>query len=124
MGRFALLIALPSALVPRILVSSPKNRLSGSRFRLTVALKKVYLRREQFRSGEVPSFCLEFARALVSGKIRDQRTMLQRNHVEPPPGPVAFLKCMQEDSEQASSIEQLLGIQRIKDFSAEFSKGA
>ncbi|MEX2172197.1 MAG: CRISPR-associated endonuclease Cas1 [Pirellulales bacterium] len=76
-----------------------------------LGVKNVYLRRDQFRSAEVPLFCLEFARALVSGKIRNQRTMLQRNHVEPPAGPIAFLKCMQEDSEQAASIEQLLGIE-------------
>jgi len=48
---------------------------------------------------------------LVSGKIRNQRTMLQRNHVEPPSGPIAFLKCMQEDSERATSLEELLGIE-------------
>ena len=49
-----------------------------------LGVKNIYLRREQFRLADVPSFCLRVARALVAGKIRNQRTMLQRNHVEPP----------------------------------------
>jgi CRISPR-associated protein Cas1 len=76
-----------------------------------LGVRNIYLRREQFRLADVPSFCLRTARMLVSGKIRNQRTMLQRNHVEPPAGPIAFMKCMQEDSERATSIEELLGIE-------------
>jgi CRISPR-associated protein Cas1 len=37
--------------------------------------------------------------------------MLQRNHIEPPAGPLAMLKCLQTDSQQAESLEQLLGIE-------------
>ncbi|HTQ40307.1 MAG TPA: CRISPR-associated endonuclease Cas1 [Pirellulales bacterium] len=76
-----------------------------------LGVKNVYLRRDQFRLADEPSFCLRLARTLVSGKIRNQRTMLQRNHVEPPSGPIAFLKCMQEDAEHAKSLEELLGIE-------------
>jgi CRISPR-associated protein Cas1 len=76
-----------------------------------LGVRNVYLRREQFRLAEVASFCLRVARALVSGKIRNQRTMLQRNHVEPPAAALAFLKCLQEDSERAESLEQLLGLE-------------
>jgi len=76
-----------------------------------LGVRNIYLRREQFRLADVPSFCLRLARSLVSGKIRNSRTMLQRNHVEPPAGPIAFLKCMQEDAERADSLEQLLGIE-------------
>src|SRR5205807_9581501 len=76
-----------------------------------LGVRNIYLRRDQFRLADVPSFCLRLARMLVSGKIRNQRTMLQRNHVEPPSGPIAFLKCMQEDSERATSLEELLGIE-------------
>lgn len=76
-----------------------------------LGVKNIYLRRDQFRLADVPSFCLRLARMLVSGKIRNQRTMLQRNHVEPPSSAIAFLKCMQEDSEHASSLEELLGIE-------------
>jgi len=76
-----------------------------------LGVKNIYLRREQFRLAEVSPVCLRLARALVAGKIRNQRTMLQRNHVEPPPAALAQMKCMLEDSEHAESMEQLLGIE-------------
>lgn len=76
-----------------------------------LGVKNVYLRRDQFRLADLPSFCLRIARSLVSGKIRNQRTMLQRNHIEPLAGPIAHLKCMQEQADTATSIEELLGIE-------------
>lgn len=76
-----------------------------------LGVRNVYLRRDQFRLADVPSFCLRLARMLVSGKIRNQRTMLQRNHIEPPRRAISFLKCMQKDSERAESLEELLGIE-------------
>lgn len=76
-----------------------------------MGLKNIFLRRDQFRLADVPSFCLRLARHLVAGKIRNQRTMLQRNHVEPPPRAIALLKCSQEEAEQAPSLESLLGIE-------------
>lgn len=76
-----------------------------------LGVKNIFLRREQFRWADIPSFCLRLARSLVSGKIRNQRTLLQRNHVEPPPTPLALMKCLQEDAERAESLEQLLGIE-------------
>jgi CRISPR-associated protein Cas1 len=48
---------------------------------------------------------------LVAGKIRNQRTLLQRNHVEPPTGALALMKCLQEDAERAGAMESLLGIE-------------
>lgn len=76
-----------------------------------LGVRNVMLRREQFRLAADPDFCLGLARSLIAGKIRNQRTMLQRNHVEPPPGKVARLKELCDDAEQAPSIEQLLGIE-------------
>ncbi|RIK73875.1 MAG: CRISPR-associated endonuclease Cas4/Cas1 [Planctomycetota bacterium] len=76
-----------------------------------LGVKNIYLRREQFRLAEAPTFCLRLARSLVSGKIRNQRTMLQRNHVEPAAGALAFLKCLQEDAERARGLDELLGIE-------------
>lgn len=76
-----------------------------------LGVKNIFLRREQFRLAEVPSFCLRLSRALVAGKIRNQRTMLQRNHIEPPPRPLAIMKCLQTDAEHAENLEQLLGIE-------------
>jgi CRISPR-associated protein Cas1 len=76
-----------------------------------LGVKNVYLRRDQFRLADVPSFCLRLARTLVAGKIRNQRTMLQRNHIEPPAGPIALMKCMLDQAENAESLEELLGIE-------------
>ena len=76
-----------------------------------LGVKNIYLRREQFRLADVPAFCLRLARALVAGKIRNQRTMLQRNHVEPPPTALAQMKCLQQDAERAESLDTLLGLE-------------
>lgn len=76
-----------------------------------LGVKNIYLRREQFRLADVPGFCLRLSRALVAGKIRNQRTMLQRNHVEPPRSALAFLKNMQQDAEQATALDELLGLE-------------
>jgi len=76
-----------------------------------LGVKNIFLRREQFRLAEVAPFCLRLARALVAGKIRNQRTMLQRNHVEPPAAALAQLKCMQQQAMETDSLEVLLGIE-------------
>lgn len=73
--------------------------------------KNIELRREQFRLADSPNSCLRLARAIVAGKIRNQRTMIQRNHIEPPAYPIALLKEFQCDAEHADSIQQLLGIE-------------
>ena len=73
--------------------------------------KNIFLRRTQFRLAEEEWFALSFARQLVAGKIRNQRTMLQRNHIEPQPDDLAALKRMSEAAERAESIEELLGIE-------------
>jgi len=76
-----------------------------------LGVRNVYLRRDQFRLADDPAFCLRLASSLVSGKIRNQRTMLQRNHVEPPRAALNQMKCMQEDAEKADALDQLLGIE-------------
>jgi CRISPR-associated protein Cas1 len=73
--------------------------------------KNVFLRRTQFRMAEQDWFCLRLARKLVSGKIRNQRTMLLRNHVEPESLVLSEMKKMQERAERAESLEALLGIE-------------
>jgi CRISP-associated protein Cas1 len=50
-------------------------------------------------------FQLALARRLVAGKIRNQRTMLQRNHLEPSPQALLALKQMMEQAERATSLE-------------------
>ncbi|MBI1902227.1 MAG: CRISPR-associated endonuclease Cas1 [Planctomycetia bacterium] len=76
-----------------------------------LGVRNIVLRREQFRWAESPGFCLRLSRALVAGKIRNQRTLLQRNHLEPPRQALNFLKCMIDEAERAASLEELLGIE-------------
>lgn len=76
--------------------------------------KNVFLRRTQFRLADDESFCLRLARQLTAGKIRNQRTLLQRNHVEPPGLVLRRLKGFAEDAEaprRAQTMEELLGIE-------------
>jgi CRISPR-associated protein Cas1 len=76
-----------------------------------LGVKNIFLRREQFRLADVPGFCLRLARALVAGKIANQRTLLQRNHVEPPPQTLTQMKCLQQEAERVSSTDVLLGLE-------------
>lgn len=73
--------------------------------------KNVFLRKAQYRLAEEEWFARGLARRLVAGKIRNQRTMLQRNHVEPKGVWLAELKRMAESAEAARSLEELLGIE-------------
>lgn len=73
--------------------------------------KNVALRRSQFRLADSERFSLSLARALVAGKIRNQRTMLQRNHIEPNKASLGLMKAVAERAEEAESIESLLGIE-------------
>jgi CRISPR-associated protein Cas1 len=73
--------------------------------------KNVSLRRSQFRLADSEWFPLSLARALVAGKIRNQRTMLQRNHIEPKKSSLGILKAMSDRAERAENLESLLGIE-------------
>jgi CRISP-associated protein Cas1 len=74
-------------------------------------LKNIFLRIEQFRVARDPAACLALARQFVHGKIRNQRTLLMRNHVEAPTPVLLKLKRAAEDALGASSLESLLGIE-------------
>ena len=74
-------------------------------------LKNVFLRMEQFRLARDEASCLSLARQFVHGKIRNHRTMLMRNHLEPPEPAIAKLKRASEDALVATSIEELLGVE-------------
>lgn len=73
--------------------------------------KNVFLRKAQFAMAEEEHFRLQLARQLVAGKIRNHRTMLMRNHVEPKAVALEQIKRMAEAAERAESIEELLGIE-------------
>jgi CRISPR-associated protein Cas1 len=75
------------------------------------AMKNVFLRMEQFRLAREEKTCLALARQFVHGKIRNHRTLLMRNHLEPPEAIIGKLKRASEDALAANSHEELLGIE-------------
>ncbi len=76
-----------------------------------LGLRNVFLRRDQFRRADDAAFCLDVARDLVSTKIRNQRTLLQRNHVEPSAQSLDRLKRLARRAQSASALEELLGVE-------------
>lgn len=76
-----------------------------------VGLKNILWRREQFRRSDEPAFCRRIAQQLVSAKIRNQRTLLMRNHLAPPEEALRFLKSLVDEAERTESLESLLGIE-------------
>ncbi|MGH9200178.1 MAG: CRISPR-associated endonuclease Cas4g/Cas1g [Vicinamibacterales bacterium] len=76
-----------------------------------LGLKNVFLRREQFRRAEDEPFCLRFARDVVASKIRNQRTLLQRNHVEPSAQALDGLRRLAARAKECASLEELLGVE-------------
>ena len=75
------------------------------------ALKNVFLRMEQFRLAADEAACLALARRFVHGKIRNHRTLLMRNHLEPPEPAIMKLKRASEDALETGSLETLLGVE-------------
>jgi CRISP-associated protein Cas1 len=76
-----------------------------------MGLKNVFLRRDQFRLAEDEGFCLRLARSFVATKIRNQRTMLQRNHVEPPERAIEAMKRLARQAGAVRNLESLLGVE-------------
>jgi CRISPR-associated protein Cas1 len=76
-----------------------------------MGLTNVFLRRDQFERAGDPEFCLQLARDIVSTKIRNQRTLLQRNHVEPPARALAQLRQLADSAQGVSQVESLLGVE-------------
>jgi CRISPR-associated protein Cas1 len=85
--------------------------------------KNIELRRRQFRAADDREFCLGLARAIVSGKIRNARTLLRRNARELPRETLVRLAYARRDAERAVALEQLLGIEgaAARDYFARFS---
>jgi CRISPR-associated protein Cas1 len=71
----------------------------------------VHLRIEQYRVAGDDQRALWLARMFVSGKIRNQRTMLRRNHRGRPTEALAELARLARAAEQATTMEELLGIE-------------
>jgi CRISPR-associated protein Cas1 len=73
--------------------------------------KNVFLRKAQFRLADSDPFCRKLSAGLVAGKIRNQRTMLLRNHIEPPESALAEMKEMAARAERAATLDELLGLE-------------
>lgn len=75
------------------------------------SLKNVFTRIAQFRAADDPAEALRQARLFVHGKIRNQRTLLMRNHAAPPTLAIARMKYAAEAALSATAIAELLGIE-------------
>lgn len=73
--------------------------------------KNVFLRIQQFHKSAQPDTCIQLARQFVEGKIRNQRTLLRRNHVEAPAEALSHLKQSAHDAQNAPNLPILLGIE-------------
>ncbi len=78
-----------------------------------LGLKNVFMRQDQFRRADDARFCLRIARSIIASKIRNQRTLILRNHVEPPAIVVRRLRVLAKDASASESLERLLGIEGI-----------
>lgn len=75
------------------------------------SLKNVFTRIEQFRHAADPSLSIFHARLFVHGKIRNQRTLLMRNHIDAPKDALRQLKWAASTALTAGSLASLLGIE-------------
>ncbi|MGH9632206.1 MAG: CRISPR-associated endonuclease Cas1 [Bryobacteraceae bacterium] len=73
--------------------------------------KNVFLRQAQYGLAGESWFCRKLARRLTAGKIRNQRTLLLRNHVEPEARVLSEMKEMAERAEESKSLGELLGLE-------------
>lgn len=73
--------------------------------------KNVGLRVLQFRAREDEQKALRASRAFTAGKIKNCRTMLRRNHPNPPPNVLLELSRLAGLASRADSVEALLGIE-------------
>lgn len=78
-----------------------------------MGLRNVFLRQAQFRRADDPLFRLHVARSWVANKIRNQRVLLQRNHVEPPVPALRRLKELARQAERCWQVESLLGLEGL-----------
>jgi CRISPR-associated protein Cas1 len=73
--------------------------------------KNVELRMRQFEWAANPRRSIMIARALISGKIKNCRTLVRRNDPDAPREVLVLMAKLARDAEEASSSESLLGIE-------------
>lgn len=75
------------------------------------SLKNVFTRIEQFAQAGDPEKALHYSRHFVIGKVRNQRTLLMRNHLDPPREVLRALKYLVRGAFYARSLPELLGVE-------------
>ncbi len=75
------------------------------------SLTNVFTRIEQFRQASDAELRLNHARLFVHGKLRNQRTLLMRNHIAPPREILQRLKYAAHAALGAGSVVELMGIE-------------
>jgi CRISPR-associated protein Cas1 len=75
------------------------------------AQRNVQMRLVQYETARDGSRSLRIARAFVAGKIRNQRTLLRRNHRDRPSEVLMQINRLADQAERARSADQLLGIE-------------
>lgn len=73
--------------------------------------KNVELRMRQFQCATSPRRAIAIARSMISGKIKNCRTLVRRNDPGVPRELLALMAKLAKDAESASSSESLLGIE-------------
>jgi len=73
--------------------------------------KNVELRVRQYRYATSPARSITIARGMISGKIKNCRTLLRRNDADAPRELLARMAKLSKDAEDATSSESLLGIE-------------
>jgi len=71
------------------------------------------LRAEQHRVADDPDRSLRIAREIVAGKIRNQRTLLRRNHPACPASALQEMARLVRAARQASDVDRLFGIEGL-----------
>jgi len=75
------------------------------------SMTNVFTRIEQFKHAADHDLALIPARLFIYGKIRNQRTLLMRNHIHPDEGALRLMKYLASASLYAPSLGELLGIE-------------
>ncbi len=75
------------------------------------ASKNIELRVAQHRAAGDSEMALRLARTFVAAKIRNQRTLMRRNHTAPDPVVLGELEAMAKKAERSESIPSLLGFE-------------
>jgi CRISPR-associated protein Cas1 len=71
------------------------------------------LRVEQYRVADDPQRSLPIARAIVAGKLQNQRTLLRRNHRDCPPDVLRELARLAKAARRAADSDRLFGIEGL-----------